>query len=212
MKPQRSHTVLSAAWAALTLCLVSACSMAAGESPVPPAASTQAAAPPAAADPNVARLAREFESRVTGLVLRIARDKRLSRKTVEAELGVKLSVDPAESNRLPQWRLEGEFSPEHRFLIKLKTRETDLQLLIFNPAFGASGCYLATAPIRSALVKSQFSAEDMGAGKRPFTLLRSTTVPSPNSVSVRLFDEARSATRGEQPLCVYRLDIAAPSA
>ncbi|MGO1073349.1 hypothetical protein [Lysobacter sp. CA199] len=196
----------------LAMLLMSACSAAPQNGAGQAAAKADAALRTQADSPATAGLAKEFEPRVLALLERIARDKRITRETVETELGAKFTADPAAPGQSPQWSLQGPFNAEHGFLIKLRNRMADTQLLIFSPAFNAAGCYLASAPVRAALVKSGYIVNEMQADKRPFTLLRNSEPPSPESVVVRLFDEAQAGVEGERRLCIYRLDISAPGA
>lgn len=200
--------------AILALSLVSGCSAASMDAPTHSNKSEHATPPGGLpTDPGVARLAKEFEPRVLALIQRIARDKRISRKAVEAALGAQLSAVPTRPGRPKRWKLHGLFEPGHGFLIELQNRESDVQLTVSGSATGAAGCHLETNRIRSVLVERlHYEATEMGQGKRPFTLLRPMQTSPTANVVVRLYGQTVVGPGQADMDCTYLLDVAAPGA
>jgi hypothetical protein len=195
--------------ALVMLSLMSGCSAASTDGKVPSKNSQSiSSATVSSTDPAVTALARQFEPRVLALLQKIARDKRISRRAIEAELRVKLEPVATAPNRPREWDVYGLFEPGHGFRITLLNRETDMKLSVSASETGTLGCHMHTDPLRAALVDgSRYEASQMGQGKRPFTLLN----PTDNSrVTVRLFDHTITDASGNKTNCTYLLDVTAP--
>lgn len=202
-------------WTVLALSLVSACSAASVEETNHRDKKPSQAAPTAVrTGSGVARLAKEFESRILAVMQLIARDKRISRDAVETTLGAKLSPEASPPGRSNVWELSGPLSPGHGFRIALKARKSDVLLSVYVPAASASGCYLDLARLRPALVEQSHlvAHERPIQGLRPHVMFTEGQAVAPSTVVIRLFDQDVAVPDGKSRRCIHMIDVSGPGA
>lgn len=206
MRPSRSQLNPGMSLALAALAAASACSATSVDGKQPASEPVR----PLNAAPGVDRIAGNYEASIASLVERIAQDQRIGRDAVEAVLGVKLDAKPVANGRPQEWALHGLFSQKDGFRIELHPAEAGLELAISNPLDDGKACYLHAARIRSLLVETLgYKATELGAGKRPYTLLTQNAPPMSSPVAVALFSRKPSFASNASPDCVYSLELTA---